>query len=183
MVGAGGRTLPDAVRHAGGDDGRQRPRRPRGQPLYRPRQARQKQCRAGRQDPQDRGGARLRSRRRPPRRARCSASRAATVSDSDARRAISAPALRPSPRAERSGDPRAQEVPMRAAERPHGSSGPAARARGRPCNGECTKIRTLAEPRERRFTSPGRAPGAPPCPGSAAPAPRPDAGPARPARC
>ncbi len=37
MVGAGRRPAPDAVRHPGGDDGRQRARRPRGQPLYRPR--------------------------------------------------------------------------------------------------------------------------------------------------
>ena len=46
LVGAGRRTQPDAGRGDGGVDGRQRPRRPRGQPVDRSRQARALERRA-----------------------------------------------------------------------------------------------------------------------------------------
>src|ERR1700722_6700932 len=60
MVGAGRRPPPDSVRHHGHHDRRQRPGWARGQPLYRPRQARGQQCRAGGEDPPHHRGARLR---------------------------------------------------------------------------------------------------------------------------
>src|SRR5215475_10624077 len=59
MVGAGGRALADAIRHPGGDDGRQCARGFGRQPVYRPRSAREKQRRAGREDTAPHRGARL----------------------------------------------------------------------------------------------------------------------------
>ena len=57
VLGAG--RQPDSVRHPGGDDGRQRPRRPGGLALHRPRQAGDEQRRAGRQDAPDHRGTGL----------------------------------------------------------------------------------------------------------------------------
>ena len=58
LVGAGRGPLANAVRDPGGDDGRQRARRPRRFALHRPRQARLVERRAGRQDPPHRRRAR-----------------------------------------------------------------------------------------------------------------------------
>jgi uncharacterized protein (DUF849 family) len=51
VVDAGSRPVPDAIRHAGRDDGRQRPRWLGGQPLHRARDTRGLQCGAGCEDP------------------------------------------------------------------------------------------------------------------------------------
>src|SRR5262249_45352206 len=59
LVGARGRPTPDAVRHASGNNGQQCARRPRGQPVYRPWQARQEQRRAGGEGAPVNRGARL----------------------------------------------------------------------------------------------------------------------------
>ena len=62
LVGARRRPPPDEFRHQRRDDGRQRARRARGLALYRPRQTRQEQRRAGGENPPHRRGAGLRDR-------------------------------------------------------------------------------------------------------------------------